>query len=404
MTKPSPLVSIFLIVLVDILGLTIIMPLLPFYAESLGASPFVVGLLISVYAFCQLIAGPILGQMSDRFGRKPILLLSQCGTFAGFILLAVSHSLIPVFISRIIDGLTAGNISVAQAYIADVTEESKRTQSFALIGIAFGVGFLFGPAISGFLAGYSHVYPILLAAGLSAASILATLILLPSKPEVSPESQHEHTEDFGYRRSWKVIRDPSVSRLFLQFAAFAFTFALFMSGFALFAERRFTWNGAPFQARQVGYALAFLGLAGIVIQGGLIRRFVKKYGEAKLVPAGFVSMVIGMAILGLIYKVPELLIVMVIFAFGSSVVRPALASMITSAVGRKRQGMALGMTQSVMSVAQIISPAISGILIQNFMLTTWAFSGAFCAAVGLIWCFTRRREAATLAGDASLGN
>src|SRR5215471_12820407 len=229
MKKRSPLASIFLIILVDVLGLTIIIPLLPFYAESLGASPFVVGLLLSSYAACQLVAGPVLGQISDRIGRKPVLLVSQFGTFAGFVLLALSHSLVPVFISRIIDGLTAGNISVAQAYIADVTEESKRTQSFALIGIAFGVGFLFGPAVSGFLAHYSPVYPIVLAACLSATSIAATSFLLPGKAPVSAELQHEHTEEISFTRTWSVFRDPAVSKLFLQFTAFAFTFALFMS-------------------------------------------------------------------------------------------------------------------------------------------------------------------------------
>jgi MFS transporter, DHA1 family, tetracycline resistance protein len=388
MLKRSPLASIFLIVLVDVLGLTIILPLLPFYAESLGATPFVVGLLISSYAGCQLIAGPILGQISDRIGRKPVLLLSQCGTFAGFVLLAMSHSLVPVFISRIIDGLTAGNISVAQAYIADVTEESKRTQSFALIGIAFGIGFLFGPAASGFLAQYSHVYPIVLAACLSATSILATLFLLPGTPPVSAEAQHEHTEDIGFGRTWGMFREPKVSRLFLQFTAFAFTFALFMSGFALFAERRFTWNGVPFQAVHVGYVLAFLGLMGVIIQGGLIRHLVKRMGEARLVPAGFLSMIVGLGLLGLISGIPALLAVMVIIAFGSSVVRPALATMITQAVGKRRQGAGLGMTQSLMSVAQIITPAIGGMLIQHQMLTTWALAGALCATLGLMWCLS----------------
>src|SRR5262245_45057661 len=224
MKKRSPLASIFLIILVDVLGLTIILPLLPFYAESLGATPFVVGLLISSYAGCQLIAGPILGQISDRIGRKPVLLLSQCGTFAGFVLLALSKSLIPVFMSRIIDGLTAGNITVAQAYIADVTEESKRTQSFALIGIAFGLGFLMGPAISGFLAGYSPVYPIVLAACLSATSIMATTFLLPGKTPASAEVAHQHTEEISFRRTWSVFREPAAIRLFMQFTAFAFTF------------------------------------------------------------------------------------------------------------------------------------------------------------------------------------
>jgi MFS transporter, DHA1 family, tetracycline resistance protein len=398
MAKRSPLASIFLIVLVDILGLTIILPLLPFYAESLGASPFVVGLLISSYAACQLIAGPILGQLSDRIGRKPVLLLSQCGTFAGFVLLALSHSLIPVFISRIIDGLTAGNISVAQAYIADVTTEDKRTQSFALIGIAFGIGFLIGPAASGFLADYSPTYPIVLAAALSATSILATLLLLPGKSETH-ESHHD-AEELSLVRSWGLFKEPAVSRLFLQFTAFAFTFAMFMSGFALFAERRFTWEGQAFQTRQVGYVLAFLGLAGIFIQGGLIRPLVKRLGESRLVPAGFASMVIGLIILGLIHGISELLVTMVIFAFGSSVVRPALSTMITQAVGRKRQGIGLGMTQSLMSIAQIISPGVAGLLIQHRMLTAWAFTGAACAAIGLIWSFSGRETTTYASGDA----
>ncbi len=403
MSKPSPLASIFLIILVDILGLTIILPLLPFYAESLGATPFVVGLLISTYAACQLMAGPILGQLSDRIGRKPVLLLSQCGTFAGFILLAVSHSLIPVFLSRVIDGLTAGNISVAQAYIADVTEESKRTQSFALIGIAFGVGFSFGPWISGFLAGYSHTYPILLAAGLSATSVVATLFLLPGKTPASIDAQHEHTKEISYRHTFSLLREPAVSRLYRQFAAFAFTFSIFMSGFALFAERRFVWHGVPFQAKEVGYVLAFLGFSGVLIQGGLIRHLVKRMGEARLVPAGFAASVVGMIALGLSHGVAQLLAVVAIFAFGSSVVRPALTTIITQVVGRKRQGMALGMTQSVTSIAQIIGPAISGMLIQHNLLSIWAFAGAGCSALGLIWCFYNR-EVRTYAPDTPAGD
>src|SRR5215467_2478027 len=177
--KKSPLLSIFLIVLVDILGYTIILPLLPFYSEHLGASPFVVGLLISTYAVCQLISGPIIGSISDRAGRRPLLIVSQMGTLAGFLILSQATSLWLIFLSRVIDGLTAGNLSLAQAYIADVTEPHKRAQSFGVIGIAFGLGFLVGPAISGFLAGYGYAYPIYAAALLSATSIGCTWALLP---------------------------------------------------------------------------------------------------------------------------------------------------------------------------------------------------------------------------------
>src|SRR5262249_2197970 len=144
MKKKSPLLSIFLIVLVDVLGLTIILPLLPFYAESMGASPRVVGLLVSAYAVCQLLAGPPLGHLSDRIGRRPVLLVSQIGTCIGFLILGYAQTLWVVFLARIIDGLTAGNLTVAQAYIADVTEAEKRTRAFGIIGIAFGLGFLVG--------------------------------------------------------------------------------------------------------------------------------------------------------------------------------------------------------------------------------------------------------------------
>src|SRR5580693_4355995 len=165
----SPLLPIFLIVLVDVLGMTIILPLLPFYAEHFGASALQVGLLVSTYALCQLVAGPVLGQWSDRMGRrKPLLIVSQLGTFAGFLILASAHSLWVVFLSRVIDGLTAGNLSLAQAYIADVTEPEHRAKSFGIIGIAFGIGFLIGPATSGFLSQYGYTYPILAAAALSA--------------------------------------------------------------------------------------------------------------------------------------------------------------------------------------------------------------------------------------------
>ena len=141
---------------VDVLGLTIMIPLLPFYAEKLGASPFEVGWLIGVYAVCQLISGPLLGRMSDHMGRKPLLIVSQLGTFTGFIITAFAPNLWILFLARAIDGSTAGNLSLAQAYISDVTKPEDRAKSFGIIGIAFGMGFLIGPAISGFLARYDY--------------------------------------------------------------------------------------------------------------------------------------------------------------------------------------------------------------------------------------------------------
>src|SRR2546425_10890038 len=225
--KKSPLLSIFLIVLVDVLGLTIILPLLPFYAESLGATPAIVGLLVSAYALCQLVAGPPLGHLSDRGGRRPVLLVSQIGTWIGFLILAYAQTLWLVFLARIIDGLTAGNLTVAQAYIADVTDADNRTKSFGLIGIAFGLGFLAGPGISGFLAQFGNTYPIFAAAGLSLTSILCTYFLLPS---VAP---HPHPELEGGMSRFKALgesfRDKQLGPLLWQFFAFTFAFSTFFS-------------------------------------------------------------------------------------------------------------------------------------------------------------------------------
>src|SRR5262245_40729087 len=278
------LLSIFLIVFVDVLGLTIILPLLPFYAESLGASPGMVGLIVSAYAICQFLAGPPLGHLSDRIGRRPVLIVSQIGTCIGFLILAYANTLWVVFLARIIDGLTAGNLTVAQAYIADVTEAENRTRSFAIIGIAFGLGFMIGPAISGFLHTFGNVYPIFFAAGLSFTSILCTYFLLPSViPHPHPDLEQGLSRWTAVTESFK---DKIVAPMLWQFFAFTLAFSMFFSGFALFAERRFTHNGMPYGTREVSFLFAFSGLIGVLIQGGGMGRLVKTFGENRLVKMG----------------------------------------------------------------------------------------------------------------------
>jgi DHA1 family tetracycline resistance protein-like MFS transporter len=371
-------------VVVDILGLTIILPLLPFYAEHLGATPTVVGLLISAYAICQLIAGPLLGRISDRVGRRPVLLVSQAGTLVGFLILANAHSLWLVFLSRIIDGLTAGNLSLAQAYISDVTKPEERTRSFALIGIAFGLGFLIGPAISGFLSQFGYQYPIYAAAGLSATSIAATYFLLPSSiPQHADGSRRLSVLDWGnYAR---YFREPGLGSLLWQFFAFIFAFSAFMSGFALFAERRYTWNGHPFGPKEVGYVYAYVGVLAIILQGGLIGRLVKWLGDWKLVRIGFFTASVGFLALGVTYDFPMLLVVAAIISFGTGVLRPALTSLITQAGGRSEQGSILGLTQSLMSISQIVAPFLGGLLIDHGMLFGWTLMAAVSCGIGLLF-------------------
>jgi DHA1 family tetracycline resistance protein-like MFS transporter len=382
----SPLLPIFLIVSVDVLGLTIILPLLPFYAEKFGASPSMVGLLVSTYAFCQLIAGPILGRMSDHMGRRPLLLVSQMGTFVGFLILAYANALWIIFLSRVIDGLTAGNLSLAQAYISDVTKPEERAKSFALIGIAFGMGFLIGPGISGYLSQFSYQYPILAAAALSATSILSTYFLLPSTtPQAADGATPRKFTVLDWGNYARYFRQPELAPLLWQFLAFTLAFSLFLSGFPLFAERRYEWHGHPFGPKEVGFVYAYLGMLGVILQGGLIGRLVKAFGELTLARAGFFSGLVGLAALAFTHSVPLLLVVTAVSSSGTGVIRPVVTSLITQKAGRSEQGVVLGLTQSLNSIAAIVAPAIGGLLIDHSLLAGWALLAAGICGIALLF-------------------
>jgi multidrug resistance protein len=388
----SPLLPIFLIVVVDILGFTIILPLLPFYAERLGATPTVVGTLVAIYAVCQLISGPILGQLSDRFGRRPVLLLSQAGTLAGFIMMALANTLWVVFLARAIDGATAGNLTTAQAYISDVTKPEERARSFAIIGVAFGFGFLVGPGISGYLSHFSYQAPLWAASALSFTSIVFTFFLLPRKEPVHQQSADEQPGPGGKRLSlisWgqygQYFRIPQVSRLLYQWVCFSLSFATFIGGFALFAERRYQWHGHAVGAREVGYIFAFNGFLGIVMQGGAVGRLVKRFGERRLVAIGFLGSLLGYAAMGFTYTIPQLLVVMSLTAIVGAALRPALTSLITKQADRRQQGVIIGLTQSLTSVAQITAPPLAGYLIGREWLTTWAVWAGVLAGVALFF-------------------
>ncbi|HYZ90605.1 MAG TPA: MFS transporter [Myxococcales bacterium] len=418
--RRSPLLPIFLVVVVDILGLTIMLPLLPFYAEHFGASPAVVGLLVAAYALCQLVAGPPLGSLSDQLGRKPVLIVSQLGTFVGFLILAAANSLWMVFAARIIDGLTAGNLSIAQAYIADVTAPKERARSFAVIGIAFGIGFLVGPGLSGYLsAHFGYHVPILCAAGLSLTSIFGTTFLLPAVPP-HPEGEHVPAAPLGPPQEeeapvapggkrlrlldWsnyvQYFRRPVLGGLLWEFFLFTFAFATFTGGFALFAERRFAWHGHAFGVKEVGYVFTYSGLLGIVVQGSMRSGWpVRVFGEVRLVTLGFVSGVVGYTLLGLSHGIALLLVAATFASLGNGLIRPALTSLITQQVGRGEQGVVLGLTQSLMSVAQIVGPAIAGALIDRGWLAAWAFSAALITVVALVLNHNAREARHAAAAD-----
>lgn len=374
----SPLLPLFLTVFVDVLGLTLVMPLLPFYAEHFGATPLVVGMLTASFAICQFIAGPILGRISDRVGRKPTLLASQLGTSFGFLVLGSASSLWMLFLGRMIDGLTAGNLTIAQAYISDVTRPEERTRAFGLIGIAFGAGFLLGPALSGELAErFGYAFPAFGAAALSLLSVVLTATLLPSIKPAEAEGAAARAGKAGAFR--RFFERPLPRRRLLEFFAFSLSFSTLIGGLALFLERRFEFNVA-----KTGYLFAFSGLIGGAIQGGLIGRMVKRLGEERLALLGFSAMAIGYGLLGAAYTLPVLLLLVGIAAFGMAVVRPSVTTLLTKSVGRDEQGAALGVSQSLASISQIVGPIAAGWLIQHQALAAYGLMAGTFAALGVV--------------------
>ena len=384
--KKAPLLPIFLIVLVNVFSLTLVIPLLAIYAETFGASPLAATLLVSVFAFCQLFSGPLLGRLSDRMGRKPLLLVSQVGTFLGLLLMAGASSLPVLYLARIIDGVTAGNLSLAQAYISDHTTPENRTRSFAIIGVAFGVGFFLGPWVTGYLVRYGLRAPILLAAAMSLTSVLCTAVLLPGgRPPVDPATIGPDGQLRPRQGRLASLRArPALWSLWTQFLLFSLAFSLFTSGFALFAERRFTWQGRSFGPREIGYLFAYSGFLGIILQGGLMGRLVRRVGEANLARAGFVAAGVAYCGLAVARGVPHLVVVASISAFGNGVLRPVLTGQVSKAAGPREQGAVLGINQSLASLASVLAPPLSGLLITHQHLSAWALCAAFVCALGVI--------------------
>jgi MFS family permease len=401
--RRSPLLPIFLVVLVDVLGFTIVYPLLPFYAEHFGASPLVATMMVSVYALCSLISTPVIGRLSDQFGRRRLLLISQAGTCAGFIVLGFSEYLWMVFLGRILDGVTAGNLSIAQAYISDHTKPENRAKAFGVIGIAFGIGFTFGPAMAGWLQGYGMHVPFVAAACLSAGSMVCTYTLLePGAPAShghegaaasvpAPGGKRPALFDLG--TYFEYFRRPGLGSLYLQFFLFSFSFSAFMSGFALFAERRFvTAAGTQWTAREVGFLFTYTGVLGIILQGGILGRLVKRLGEARLAIIGFVAASIAYVVLGFIGTLVMLVAVSSVAAFGNGVLRPVITSQLTQRVGRHEQGVALGISASLSSLAMTLAPPTGGVLLDHHWLLAWAIVPATAAALGLLAALVNRTK------------
>ena len=351
-----PLLIIFLTILVNLIGFGIIIPLLPFYAQTFGASPLAIGLLFASFSLAQLVASPLLGHWSDTWGRRPVLILSLIGTVVSFVMLALAHSLAMLFVARVVDGLSGGNITTARAYIGDIATEENRAKYFGMLGAAFGLGFIIGPGLGGLFAHISYTAPIWAAAVITViATLLAWLWL--------PETVHRVTAVAG--SPWKALRELGSRRHLRLLFAIDFlywgSFAVYQTTFALFGQRRF-----GFDAPHIGYLLAAFGFLGVLVQGALVGLVARHLGEKRMLVIGLLFAAVGWGGSAMTHSLPIFLLMLVPGAIGIGFCNPSLVSLVSGAAGRHEQGRVQGAAGALESLGRTIGPIWGNGLLQWF--------------------------------------
>ncbi len=373
---------LFFIVFIDLVGFGIIIPLLPFYGEFYQASPEMVGLLMATYSFTQFLAAPFWGRLSDRIGRRPVLLVSLAGASAAYVWLGLAESLWTLFAARAVGGAMAGNISAAFAYVADVTTRENRARGMGMIGAAFGLGFIAGPAIGGILAGSDPVNadfqsPAFAAAALSVTALIMAIATL--KESLSAEIRQRLAQEPPKKRLAlfrEALDRPVIGLLLLLTFLATFVFAGLESTFAMWSRRQFGWG-----PEQNGFLFAFIGLLSALIQGSLIGRLARRFGEARLVVQGAVALAIGILLIPFCTNVVMLVLAMSIAGYGFSVISPSLNSLISLQSSEDEQGGIMGVTRSASTMARFIGPAWAGLLFGGLGRDWPYFVGALVMAV-----------------------
>ncbi|WP_299026821.1 MFS transporter [uncultured Thermanaerothrix sp.] len=373
------LFSIFLIVFIDLLGFGLILPLLPYYAETFGATDFQVGLLVAIYAAAQFIATPILGRLSDRVGRRPVLLISIAGNLAGFIILALARSLEVLFLARVLAGFTGGNISVAQAYISDVTDARSRARGLGLIGAAFGLGFIIGPALGGFLSQWGFAVPALSAAALSLLNLILVVAWLPESLTLQARQDARERPPLTLQAMLEALRKPLVGPLLHTRFFFALAFSMFQTIFSLYALRRFNLG-----ARETGYILAYVGLLSVLVQGVVVGKLTQRFEERTLILISTALMALSLLGWALAPSVTVLLLILAPTALSGGVLNTVINSAISKVVQPVEVGGTLGIASALEALTRIIAPAVGSLLLAN--LGTWA-PGVFSGLL-LVWLTT----------------
>jgi DHA1 family tetracycline resistance protein-like MFS transporter len=377
----SPLVVVLLIVLVDLLGFTLVMPLLPRFAAHYGFSDLQIGVLLAAFPLCQLIAGPILGRLSDRFGRRPVLAVSQLGTALSFLILGLSHNYSIMLFARMLDGFSGGNFLVAQAYVADITRPEDRAKGMGLIGAAFGIGFVLGPLLGGLLllaplpVTWRLRLPFLIAAGFSTCAWILVLLYLP---ESLPRGQSPRAalRVLTLRGLVDLLAYPAVGVLVGIGALTTLAFASLEATFSLYLASRFHWS-----ATRAAFGFAALGLVSALVQGGLIRSLVPRFGEKRLVLAGTAILAIGLFCIAHAHALAALLAGILLVGAGSGIAGPSIQGLLSRVTPPTEQGAVFGALTSAQTLARMLNYVIANRLLGHAGPSAPYLEGASIAAL-----------------------
>ena len=361
----TPLLIIFATVFIDLIGFGMVIPILPYYAhtEPFLATPLDIGFLFASYSLMQFFFSPLLGRLSDKYGRRPILFFSLLGSAVGYLVIGLSNTLFLVFLGRIIGGVSGGNISTAQAYIADVTSKENRAKGMGLFGAAFGLGFILGPAIAGVLSKYGVHVPFFVAAVLSLVNAIALYFILPESVKFGASAKLTERKN-RILELVDSLRDRHFREINIIYFLLITAFSIITYAFVLYTSFRFEYN-----AEQNGYLFAFVGLVSIIAQGVLFGRLVTKFGEFVLIVVGCLVLVISLFALPFIGPayggLVALLAGLAVMSFGNSLASPGLTSLASKSAADDDQGRTMGIMQSGAAMARTVGPVIGGLLLNN---------------------------------------
>jgi DHA1 family tetracycline resistance protein-like MFS transporter len=357
---------VFLIIFTEILGFSIVLPVIPFLGLELGLSLVEIGFIASVFSLSQLFASPITGKLSDRFGRKPLFILSQLSTLAGFLLLGFATTAILLLAARLIDGLLGSNMTVSQAYISDITKPKHRTRVFGYSSGVFGAALIFGPVLGGVLSRINFSVPMFFAAGVTLISIVLVIFFLPETITKKPDTLSLGFNDIvPINDTIRFVKTPQVRNNLLMFFIFNLGFHFLISNFSLFAEIQFHVD-----AGQVGIYLSWIGALRVIIQTLLIARILRTIGEDSMLRTGIVAMIISMVSIALSADYLFVFGPLLFLAYGTGVIRPVLMSKLTNSVTKKETATILGVNNSLTSIAHIITPIAGTFILQYFTSQT----------------------------------